>query len=117
MRDFLPTRAALNGPTTCQAPGCGRPISPGLSRTQAKSYCNPACRDRAARVRAGQPASPARQVVKVTRTDRVPASYREPIQGWLLHLACGHTTSRLARDGRSAPEQVQCQDCTEAARG
>lgn len=111
MREFLPTRRALSGPSTCQAPGCGQPIGPGLSRTQDKRYCNPGCRDRAARVRAGQPAVPVRLLVKVAKVERIPASYREPIQGWLLYLACGHTTSRLARDGRPAPEQVECEDC------
>lgn len=115
MKDFLPTRRALSGPSTCQAPGCGQPISPGLSRTQDKRYCNPGCRDRAARIRAGQPADPARPRVKVARAERVPASYREPAKSWTLHLACGHVVSRPARDGRPAPEQVECQDCKGAA--
>lgn len=108
---MIPTRRALSGPSTCQAPGCGQPISPSRSHTQAKSYCGPACRNLAARVRAGQPATPTRKIVKVAKVDRVPASYREPAKSWTLHLACGHTTSRLARDGRPAPEQVECQDC------
>jgi len=110
VKDFIPTAKALNGPATCQNPECRKALKPGKSRTQAKEYCGDRCQYRAARLRGGE-VGPARVLVGVLDAQRVPASYREPAKSWTLRLACGHVVSRPARAGRTAPGQVECEDC------
>lgn len=56
-----PTRRASQGPACCQAPGCGKPLSPNESFSQAKLYCSARCRKQVARAKVKE-ATPARQV-------------------------------------------------------
>lgn len=97
MKRFRPTPQVLDGPSVCQCPGCERTLPPTQSLTQARLYCDTRCRDRAAKIRAGEVIGSSRVLVDVARVERVPASYREPVRGWSLHLTCGHTVARNAR--------------------